>query len=98
TQTHGFVEIDRDGVGQLDLVTGKLYFAHMGSDPGEFDAAVLYWFEVQSGPTPTWIPHMIDDNSGVGVDLVVEDITGDGLLDVIVANKKGVFVFEQEVK
>src|SRR5690554_2578608 len=96
TQTHGLVHIDINGDGNLDLVTGKRYFAHMGADPGEFDAAVLYWFEFIPGETPTWTPHLIDDNSGVGVHLVVEDITGDGLLDVIIANKKGVFVFEQE--
>lgn len=96
TQTHGLVHIDINGDGNLDLVTGKRYFAHMGSDPGEYDAAVLYWYEFQPGENPSWIPHQIDDNSGVGVHLVVEDITGDGLLDVIISNKKGVFVFEQQ--
>lgn len=98
TQTHGLVHIDMNGDGHLDLVTGKRYFAHMGSDPGEYDAAVLYWYEFQPGATPSWIPHQVDNDSGVGVDLVVEDITGDGLLDIIVANKKGVFVFEQQRK
>ena len=96
TQTHGLVHIDMNGDGHLDLVTGKRYFAHMGSDPGEYDAAVLYWFEFHPGSTPSWTPHLIDNDSGVGVHLVVEDITGDGLLDIIIANKKGVFVFEQE--
>lgn len=96
TQTHGLVHIDLNGDGHLDLVTGKRFFAHMGNDPGEYDPAVLYWYEFQPGERPTWIPHKIDDDSGVGVHLVVEDITGDGLLDIIIANKKGVFVFEQE--
>src|SRR5690554_4697295 len=96
TQTHGLVHIDLIGDGHLDLVSGKRYFAHMGSDPGEYDAAVLYWFEFHPGSTPSWTPHLIDNDSGVGVHLVVEDITGDGLLDIIIANKKGVFVFEQE--
>ncbi|WP_373521129.1 hypothetical protein [Aquiflexum sp.] len=43
-----------------------------------------------------WIPHRIDAESGVGVHDVAEDITGDGLVDIIIANKKGFFVFEHE--
>jgi FG-GAP repeat len=44
---------------------------------------------------PTWIPHLIDDNSGVGLQVLVQDMNGDGLPDIVVANKKGVFLFEQ---
>ena len=97
TQTHGLAHIDINGDGHLDMVTGKRYFAHMGNDPGEFDPPVLYWYEFQPGEKPTWVPHLIDDNSGVGVHVTVEDITNDNLPDIIIANKKGVFVFEQEV-
>jgi hypothetical protein len=71
------------------------YFAHMGRDPGELNPPVLYWFELKRGATPTWVPHLIDNASGVGVDVVLQDITGDGLKDIVIANKKGVFVFEQ---
>lgn len=98
TQTHGLSQVDINGDGHLDLVTGKRYFAHMGKDPGEYDPPVLYWYEFQPGENPSWIPHLIDDASGAGVHLMTEDITGDGLLDIIIANKKGVFVFEQERK
>lgn len=98
TQTHGLSQVDINGDGHLDLVTGKRYFAHMGNDPGEYDPPVLYWYEFQQGENPNWIPHLIDENSGAGVHVVTEDITGDGLLDIIIANKKGVFVFEQERK
>jgi hypothetical protein len=48
---------------------------------------------VASGPT--WIAHLIDDNSGVGLQVLVQDMNGDGLPDIVVANKKGVFFFEQ---
>lgn len=98
TQTHGLAQVDVNGDGYLDLITGKRYFAHMGKDPGEFDPPVLYWYEFKPGESPNWVPHLIDDNSGVGVHVVAEDITGDGLLDIIIANKKGVFVFEHERK
>jgi hypothetical protein len=95
SQTHGLslVDINRDG--HPDLVTGMRYYAHMGKDPGEQNPPVLYWFEFKPGKTPEWIPHQIDDDSGVGVHVVTEDITKNGLVDIIVGNKKGVFFFEQ---
>lgn len=98
TQTHGVAFVDINSNGLPDFITGKRFFAHMGSDPGEFDTPYLYWYEFVPGPTPKWNRHQIDDDSGVGVHVVAEDITGDGLIDIIIANKKGVFVFEQERK
>lgn len=95
SQTHGLALTDMNGDGAPDLVTGMRYFAHMGRDPGELNPPVLYWFELKAGPRPQWIPHQIDDASGVGVEVLVKDITADGLKDIIVANKKGVFVFKQ---
>lgn len=95
SQTHALslADINRDG--HPDLITGKRYFAHNGHDPGEYEPAVLYWFEYKPGKQPAWIPHQVDDNSGVGLEVVVQDITRDKLADIIVANKKGVFFFEQ---
>ena len=98
TQTHGVAFTDINSDGHPDLVTGKRYFAHMGNDPGEFEAPVLYWYAFKPGPTPTWTPHLIDSDSGVGVHVIAEDITRDGLQDIVIANKKGVFVFQQERK
>jgi hypothetical protein len=95
TQTHGLALTDINKDGFPDLVTGMRYFAHMGRDPGELKPPVLYWFEFKQGAKPTWVPHLIDDASGVGVEVLVKDITGDGLKDIVVANKKGVFVFKQ---
>ena len=95
---------DINGDGHPDLVTGKRYFAHNGEDPGAYEPAALYWFEYRpgamsgagtSGAGPVWVPHLIDTNSGVGLQVRVQDMNGDGLPDIIVANKKGVFVFEQ---
>ena len=39
-----------------------------------------------------FIPRLIDDNSGVGTQVVATDINGDGLPDIVVGNKKGTFV------
>ena len=95
SQSHGLALADINGDGNPDLVTGKRYFAHNGKDPGALEPAVLYWFEWRPGAEPVWIPHLVDDNSGVGLQVRVQDMNGDGLADIVVANKKGVFFFEQ---
>ena len=95
SETHGLALADINGDGFPDLVTGKRYFAHNGKDPGAFDPSVLYWFEYRPGRSPKWIPHLIDNNSGVGLQVIVKDINQDGLPDIVVANKKGVFIFER---
>ena len=96
SESHALAMADVNGDGLPDLVTGKRYFAHNGEDPGAYDPAVLYWFELKPGAKPTWVPHLIDNDSGVGLQVLVQDINKDGLPDIIVANKKGVFFFEQK--
>jgi hypothetical protein len=45
-----------------------------------------------------WEVHEIDNDSGVGLNIVTQDITNDGLVDIVIANKKGVFLFENRMK
>ncbi|HWK56487.1 MAG TPA: VCBS repeat-containing protein [Parapedobacter sp.] len=95
SQTHALSLVDMNGDGHLDLVTGMRYFAHMGKDPGEQRDPTIFWLEFVPGEQPTWVMHIIDEDSGVGLNNVVEDLNGDGLRDIVVANKKGVFYFER---
>ena len=97
SETHAMALADVNGDGHPDLVTGKRYFAHNGEDPGAYEPSVLYWFEFKPGANPSWIPHLIDDDSGVGLQVLVQDLNGDGLNDIIVSNKKGVFFFEAKI-
>lgn len=97
SQTHGSALADLDKDGLPDLIAGKRFYAHNGKDPGGKDAAVLYWFEMkqEDSGAPNWVPHQIDDSSGVGLQVLVEDLNGDGKLDIISSNKKGVHYFLQ---
>jgi len=97
SQTHAIILVDINGDGIKDFVTGKRYFAHMGRDPGEYEPAVLYWFELQRPQKGkvTFVPHKIDDNSGVGTQFEVTDLNADGKGDIVTSNKKGVHVFLQ---
>ncbi len=98
SQTHAIVLKDLNQDGLPDLITGKRHFAHLGKDLGGMDTPVLYWYELQrdGNNKPIFTPHLIDNDSGVGVHLTVEDINDDGKLDIISSNKKGVFCFLQE--
>lgn len=98
SQTHSLVLADLDGDGDLDLVTGKRHLAHQGKDPGGLDPPLMYWFEYVPGKNPSWIPHEIDNDSGSGLHVTVEDMNKDGVPDIVTGNKRGVFVFLQQKK
>ena len=95
SQLHAVDVVDMDGDGLKDIVTGKRFWAHgPGGDAEPAAPAVVYWFKLVRGADKSvdFIPYQIDNNSGVGTQVVVGDVNGDGLPDIVVGNKKGVFV------
>ncbi|HXD77873.1 MAG TPA: FG-GAP-like repeat-containing protein [Puia sp.] len=96
SETHSLAMADLNGDGHPDLVTGKRWYAHNGEDPGGHDPAILNWYEFRPGTKPAWVRHLIDADSGVGEQVLVKDMNGDGKPDLVIANKKGLFWFEQE--
>jgi hypothetical protein len=98
SQTHAMILADINSDGALDFVTGKRWWAH--GPKGDVDPtapAMLYWFEAKKNKDgmTTFTPRVIDDDSGIGTQFFVGDVNGDKLLDVVVSNKKGTFLFEQ---
>jgi hypothetical protein len=98
SQTHALNLVDINGDGLKDLVTGKRWWAHGPKGDADPNAPpTLYWFEAKRGTEGkvSFVPHVIDSDSGIGTQFVVTDINGDKLPDIVISNKKGVFVFEQ---
>lgn len=96
SQPHAMVFADLDGDGVDELITGKRFYAHNGSDPGGKEPPCLYYYK--------WVPekqnfqrHIIDEGRvGTGLQIAAEDLNGDGKIDIAVAGKSGTYVILQK--
>ncbi len=96
SQLHAIDIADMDNDGQMDILAGKRFWAHNGSDRGENEPPLLVWFKpVVSSTRLRFIPNIIDDDSGVGTQIVAKDINADGRLDILSVSKRGVHLLKQ---
>jgi hypothetical protein len=100
SETHALHFKDIDGDGLKDLVTGKRWWSHGRNEPGSDRSPAIVWLKASKSADgmTTFTPQVIDENSGIGTQFEVTDLNGDGLLDVVTANKKGVHVILQQRK
>lgn len=99
SELHAVAVVDMDGDGIPDIVTGKRHWAH--GPTGDVDPngpSVLYWFKtVRTSQGVDFVPYLIDSNSGVGTQIFVGDVNGDGRPDVVVSNKLGTVYFQRSL-
>jgi len=96
SQPHALDLADIDGDGLKDIVAGKRMWAHGPKGDIEPEAApVLYWFQLTRGPggQVRYLPHLVDDQSGVGTQVIAADVNSDGRPDILTVSKLGAFVF-----
>ena len=92
SQVHAVLLADLDGCGEMEIITGKRFMAHNGGDRGEFEPPGVYWYKKkQTGKEVNWEKHILtyDEGVGTGMNIIVVDLNGDGLLDIITTGKYG---------
>lgn len=90
SELHSVNLADMDGDGLKDIVTGKTYWSHHKQAPDWDGGAVVYWFKLVRGAGGVeWIPMKADGEAGIGRQVVVKDVNGDDLPDIVVGGMKG---------
>jgi len=98
SQYHDLAWVDIDGDGKNEIVTGKRFRAHCGSDPGEFDDLGVYYFKWTGDH---FVKQVIDygpygTGGGVGIHFQLADLRGTGRLDIIAPGKDGLTIYYNE--
>lgn len=100
SQAHALAWEDIDGDGQPELITGMRYFAHSGNDPGEHDPVTVHYYD-WNPEGQTWTKHLIHtgpsgEAPGIGLQIRIADLDGNGFPDVAVAGKTGTHILWNE--
>ncbi|MBX3443295.1 MAG: VCBS repeat-containing protein [Planctomyces sp.] len=99
TELHSVALADIDGDGLQDIVTGKTYWSHHRQSPMWDAGAVVYWFRLErTDEGVVWTPYLADGEAGIGRQISIADLNGDGLPDIVVGGMKGCHVLLHETR
>ena len=94
SQAHVVGLADLDGDGTQELITGKCVYAHTKGDPGLEDPAVFYYYKWDND-AGKFARHTIagpGENIGLGRQLAIGDLNGDGRLDIVAPGYYGLWL------
>ncbi len=95
SQVHVLDLVDLNGDGKLELLAGKRNRGHSGNDPGSYDPLAIYYYTIDTTKGEfTRYPISLGGTAGAGTQFIVQDLDGDGDLDIATAGKTGVHLFE----
>jgi hypothetical protein len=98
SQAHCLVWEDIDNDGKPDLITGRRVKAHSGNDPGDNEPGCVYYYTWNPG-TQQFTKHVIAENGpGIGLQIRIVDLDGNGWKDVVVSGKSGTHVLWNQGK
>jgi hypothetical protein len=102
SQGHALAWDDVDNDGQPELITGKRYHAHSGRDAGAEDDITIQYYD-WTPKTNTWAKHLISTapagkGPGIGLQIRVHDLDGNGWKDIIVPGKSGTHIIWNDGK
>jgi Domain of Unknown Function (DUF1080)/FG-GAP-like repeat len=98
-ELHGAGVADVDGDGIPDFIVGKRQFSHLDDllDPDPYGPPFLYWYKTVRDPNAPGgaklVPHLIHNSSGAGDNVLPVDLNGDGIMDIVTATKRGLYIF-----
>lgn len=96
SQAHCLAWEDLDNDGAPELITGKRYYAHSGNDMGAEDPNTVHYYDLDKSNL-SWKKQVIatgerGQGPGIGLQIRVADLDGNGWKDVIVPGKSGTHI------
>lgn len=96
SQPHTMAWEDLDGDGKPELITGKRVRAHSGKDPGGAEDPVINVYSWHAERQVFAKKEVHRGQAGIGLQIRIADMNGDGKPDIVVPGKSGTHVLFNE--